>query len=115
MSAICGARATLIEQAVRDVTIERIERAKPAEAGVGAAEILAHLPPDAVRRDDEGIVDTSREFDAPGLVFRRVSSEHRERIHPHRKIVKILAAAVGGLADADAAGAAKHALDFSDE
>ena len=46
-------------------------------------------------------------------VVRKVPAKDGKRIKPHGQIMKILAIAVRRFADANAAGAPKHAIDFS--
>ena len=54
-------------------------------------------------------------IDAHLRVVRHMAAEHGERVQPHREVVKILAVAIGRFADANAARATEHAIDFRDE
>ena len=66
----------LVEQAVRDVSVERVHRTETI-AGVGFAEVLHHLPEHAAALEHEGIVDLAHQGDAALSVFGQLLAEPR--------------------------------------
>ena len=104
-----GGELALAEQPIDHVAMERIECAQT-EAGVRAAQILAHLPDHADAGPDEAWMDLADEPDSLLAIRWPLLREHVEREEPHREVMEVLPIAVGGLADPDAAGAAQHPL-----
>ena len=103
-----------IKQAVRDVAVEGIQRAKSVSR-IRAAQILVHLPNDAAARDDKCVMDLLRQFHAFLFVVRDLAAKHAECIKPHGKVVKILTVAIRRFSDANAAWAPQDAINFRDQ
>ena len=66
-------------------------------------------------RCHETLVGLLDQVDSHVAILGIKACHHRQRIHPHGKVVKVLTIAILGFTDTNAAFASEHAVDIVDQ